>query len=40
VALGLSQHFGLIAVSFYLLSGTVCTLLALRLNKTLAAARD
>jgi MFS family permease len=40
VALGLSQRFGLIAVSFYLLSGAVCTLLALRLNKTLAAARD
>ncbi|WP_157270634.1 MFS transporter [Azohydromonas aeria] len=40
VALGLSNRFGLIAVSFYLLSGAVCTLLALRLNKTLAAARD
>lgn len=40
VALGLSQRFGLIAVSFYLLSGAICTLLALRLNKTLAAARD
>ena len=40
VALALSERFGLIAVSFYLLSGTICTLLALRLNKTLAAARD
>ncbi|WP_301234675.1 MFS transporter [Pandoraea cepalis] len=33
VALGLSSEFGLIAVSAYLLSGTVCTLLALRINK-------
>ena len=30
VALGLSAHFGLEAVSVYLLSGVVCTLVALR----------
>ena len=35
VALGLSARFGLVAVSFYLLSGVVCTLLALRANRTL-----
>ena len=35
VALGLSAHFGLEAVSVYLLSGVVCTLVALRVNKTL-----
>ncbi|CAM4307841.1 MFS transporter [Bordetella tumbae] len=35
VALGLSARFGLVAVSVYLLSGTVCTLLALRINKVL-----
>lgn len=35
VALGLSAHFGLIAVSVYLISGTICTLLALRINKAL-----
>ena len=35
VALGLSERFGLGAVSVYLLSGTVCTLLALRINKVL-----
>ncbi|AVS66950.1 MFS transporter [Paracidovorax avenae] len=33
VALGLSAKFGLIAVSVYLLSGVVCTLLALRINR-------
>ncbi len=33
VALGLSAKFGLIAVSAYLLSGVVCTLLALRINR-------
>lgn len=33
VALGLSARFGLIAVSAYLLSGVVCTLLALRINR-------
>ncbi len=37
VALGLSVRFGLIAVSVYLLSGVVCTLLALRVNRSLAA---
>jgi MFS family permease len=37
VALGLSAKFGLIAVTIYLLSGCVCTLLALRANKALAA---
>jgi MFS family permease len=36
VALGLSVRFGLIAVSVYLLSGVVCTLLALRVNRSLA----
>ena len=36
VALGLSARFGLVAVSLYLLSGTVCTLLALRANRKLA----
>ncbi|MPN44556.1 Inner membrane metabolite transport protein YhjE [bioreactor metagenome] len=35
VALGLSAKFGLIAVSLYLLSGVVCTLLALRINRVL-----
>jgi len=35
VALGLSARFGLVAVSIYLLSGTACTLLALRINKAL-----
>ncbi|WP_295857742.1 MFS transporter [uncultured Xylophilus sp.] len=35
VALGLSAHYGLAAVSVYLLSGTVCTLLALKINKAL-----
>ncbi|AIF46444.1 arabinose ABC transporter permease [Dyella japonica A8] len=37
VALGLSTRFGLVAVSAYLLSGVVCTLLALRVNRALAA---
>jgi MFS family permease len=36
VALGLSVRFGLVAVSIYLLSGVACTLLALRVNQTLA----
>ncbi|TXI90899.1 MULTISPECIES: MFS transporter [unclassified Cupriavidus] len=35
VALGLSARFGLVAVSLYLLSGAVCTLLALRINRAL-----
>ena len=35
VALGLSAHFGLGYVSVYLLSGVVCTLLALRVNRRL-----
>jgi MFS family permease len=35
VALGLSAEFGLVAVSVYLLSGAACTLIALRINKTL-----
>jgi len=35
VALGLSAHFGLAYVSIYLLSGAVCTLAALRLNRAL-----
>jgi len=33
VALGLSARFGLVAVSLYLLSGVVCTLGALRINR-------
>ncbi|MBC7444519.1 MAG: MFS transporter [Polaromonas sp.] len=33
VALGLSARFGLVAVTVYLLSGAVCTLLALRVNR-------
>jgi len=35
VALGLSVRFGLIAVSLYLLSGAICTLVALRANRLL-----
>ncbi|MNT59571.1 Inner membrane metabolite transport protein YhjE [compost metagenome] len=35
VALGLSAKFGLIAVSLYLLSGAVCTLVALGINRAL-----
>ncbi len=35
VALGLSAHFGLAYVSVYLLSGVVCTLVALRINRVL-----
>lgn len=35
VALYLSSHFGLVAVSLYLLSGACCTLLALRTNRWL-----
>ncbi|MFT7724400.1 MAG: MFS transporter [Roseateles sp.] len=38
VVLFLSSRFGLMAVSGYLLSGAVCTLLALRVNKRLQAA--
>ncbi|HET8744364.1 MAG TPA: MFS transporter, partial [Ramlibacter sp.] len=36
VALALSVRFGPVAVSLYLLSGAVCTLLALRTNRMLA----
>jgi MFS family permease len=36
VVLALSARFGLAAVSLYLLSGAVCTLLALRTNKVLS----
>ena len=36
VALYLSAEFGLVAVSLYLLSGALCTLLALRTNRWLA----
>ena len=39
VALGVSQRFGLVAVSVYLLSGVVCTLVALRINKALETER-
>jgi len=35
VALGLSARFGLVAVSVYLLSGAICTLIALRTNRLL-----
>ncbi len=35
VALGLSAHFGLFAVSLYLLSGAACTVLALWINRRL-----
>jgi hypothetical protein len=38
IALGLSVHFGLMAVSLYLISGALATLLALRINKHLEAA--
>jgi MFS family permease len=38
VALFLSTRFGLVSVSVYLLSGAVCTLMALRVNKRLQAA--
>jgi MFS family permease len=38
VALGVSVHFGLSAVSLYLLSAAVCTLVALRINRQLEAA--
>lgn len=38
VALSVSVHFGLWAVSLYLLSGALCTLLALRVNKALSSA--
>lgn len=37
VALALSARFGLEAVSLYLLSGAVCTLVALRTNVVAAA---
>ena len=40
VALGLSARFGLAAVSLYLVSGAVCTLLALRVNRARAALKD
>ena len=40
VALGLSAKFGLGAVSLYLLSGVVCTLGALRINRTVEQQRD
>ncbi|MBS0338991.1 MAG: MFS transporter [Proteobacteria bacterium] len=35
VALGLSSRFGLAYVSVYLLSGAICTLIALRVNKAM-----
>jgi len=40
VALGLSARFGLIAVSGYLLSGALCTLLALGINRTIGTQQD
>ena len=36
VALGLSAKFGLLSVTVYLLSGVICTLLALAVNQTLS----
>jgi MFS family permease len=39
VALALSARFGLAAVSLYLLSGAICTLVALRSNRVAAAIR-
>ena len=38
VALYLSSRFGLVSLSVYLLSGVVCTLVALRINKRLQTA--
>ncbi|MFV8817041.1 MFS transporter [Haliea sp. E17] len=38
IALGLSVQFGLTAVSLYLVSGAICTLVALRINRHLEAA--
>lgn len=35
IALGLSAKFGLVAVSVYLMSGAICTLLALRINRVI-----
>jgi len=40
VALGLSSLFGLVAVSLYLLSGVVGTLVALRINRALGTPDD
>jgi MFS family permease len=40
VALWLSSNFGLFSSGAYLLSGAICTLVALRANKELANARD
>ena len=40
VALYVAANFGLLAVTLYLLSGALCTLLALRTNRTLAALRE
>ncbi len=39
IALGLSVHFGLVAVSWYLVSGALCTLLALFINKQIEAGK-
>lgn len=39
VALGLSNRFGLAALALYLLSGAVCTLLALRTNRRLGGSK-
>jgi len=39
VALGLSAHFGLGYVSVYLLSGAMCTLIALGVNRRIARRR-
>ena len=40
VALGLSAQFGLVAVSLYLLSGAVCTLVALKASARISASVD
>ena len=40
VALFLADYFGLIAAGFYLLSGAICTLVALTINRRMEIAND
>ncbi|MEZ2128495.1 MULTISPECIES: MFS transporter [unclassified Sinorhizobium] len=40
VSLGLSSHFGVTYAGYYLLSGAVCTLLALAFNKTIEMSNE
>lgn len=40
VALGLSARFGLASLTVYLLSGVICTMAALRINRAMLAARE